>query len=191
MQTPTSRTARLLRRWPLLLAALAAACGGGAGGGDDDADSASSATASSATGAATGLTAEEMKYGIGPIRDLDLEDDLDDDLVARGAEIFKTKCSACHKLDERYVGPPLGGVTERREPEYVMNMILNTDEMVARHPEVKALLAQYYTPMPDQQLTEEDARAVLEYFRSSPAPVPEAEDGAEHEADETAENSGS
>lgn len=191
MQTPISRTLRLLRRWPLLLAALAMACGGGEGTADDGADSAPGASSSPA--AAAGLSADELKYGIGPIRDLDLEDDLDDDLVARGAEIFKTKCSACHKLDERYVGPPLGGVTERREPEYVMNMILNTDEMVARHPEVKALLAQYYTPMPDQQLTEEDARAVLEYFRSSPAPVPEAEEeeGAEREADETAENSGS
>jgi len=189
MQTPLSRIPHLLRRWPILLAALAMACGGGGGAADDGADDAPAASSSPAT--AAGLSADELKYGIGPIRDLDLDDDLQDDLVARGAEIFRTKCSACHKLDERYVGPPLGGVTERREPEYVMNMILNTDEMVARHPEVKALLAQYYTPMPDQQLTEEDARAVLEYFRSSPAPVPEAEDGAEREADETAENSGS
>lgn len=189
MQTPTSRTPRLLRRWPLLLAAMAMACGGGEGA-KEGADDAPAATSSSSATAA-GLSADELKYGIGPIRDLDLDDDLDDDLIERGAEIFRTKCSACHKLDERYVGPPLGGVTERREPEYVMNMILNTDEMVARHPEVKALLAQYYTPMPDQQLTEEDARAVLEYFRSSPAPVPEAEDGAERETDDTAENSGS
>jgi len=174
MQTPTSRTLRLLWRWPLLLAALAAACGGG---GDAAADSASSTTASSATGAVAGLTAEEMKYGIGPRRELELGE-IDHELFERGQEIFTTKCSACHKLDERYVGPPLGGVTERREPEYVMNMILNTDEMVARHPEVKDLLAQYYTPMPDQQLTEEDGRAVLEYLRASPAPLSEDEDHA-------------
>jgi len=191
MQTPISRIPRLLRRWPILLVALAMACGGGEGAANDGADDAPAAAESSSPSTAAGLSADELKYGIGSIRDLDLDDDLDDDLVARGAEIFKTKCSACHKLDERYVGPPLGGVTERREPEYVMNMILNTDEMVARHPEVKALLAQYYTPMPDQQLTDEDARAVLEYFRSSPAPAPEAEDGVERQADEAAENSGS
>lgn len=180
MQTPTPRTRRLLRRWPLLLTILAMACGGD-GGSEDTADSASSADVSTAASTA-GLTAEEMKYGIGQRRDLGLGE-IDHELFDRGQEIFTTKCSACHKLDERYVGPPLGGVTERREPEYVMNMILNTDEMVARHPEVRKLLAQYYTPMPDQQLTEEDARAVLEYLRASSAPPSRDEDDAE--TDET------
>ncbi|MEX1054621.1 MAG: c-type cytochrome, partial [Rhodothermales bacterium] len=72
---------------------------------------------------------------------------------------------ACHKMDERYVGPALGDVTERRAPAYIMNMMLNPEEMIQKHPEVKALLAQYLTPMPNQQLTEADARAVLEYLR--------------------------
>ena len=177
MQTPTSRTRRLLRRWPLLLVALADGLRRRRGAADDAADARAGGDASSRRDRRPACHAEEMKYGIGPIRDLDLEDEIDDDLVAAGQEIFTTKCSACHKLDERYVGPPLGGVTERREPEYVMNMILNTDEMVARHPEVKELLAQYYTPMPDQQLTEEDARAVLEYLRVA-GPGPAGRDGA-------------
>jgi mono/diheme cytochrome c family protein len=147
----------------VFLAASAAACGGGEdrpGGSDTDDQGAAAATDD-------GLSADELEYGIGPIRDLDLAA-VDPALAAQGAEVFSVKCSACHKLEERYVGPALGDVTERRTPEYVMNMILNPDEMVARHPEVKALLAQYYTPMPDQQLTEQDARAVLEYLRAPP-----------------------
>lgn len=170
MQTPTSYGRRPPGSLPFVLVLLAAAaCGGGNGSADADEPSLSPEAAAEAS--AAGISAEEMIYGIGSVRDLDLEDEIDDELVERGQEIFTTKCSACHKLGERYVGPPLGGVTERRTPEYVMNMILNTDVMVTRHPEVKKLLAQYYTPMPDQQLTDEDARAVLEYLRTSSAPA--------------------
>ena len=170
MQTYIRRSVRFTIL--VFLAASAAACGGGEDrpdGSDTDDNGATAATAD-------GLSPEELEYGIGPIRDLELSE-LDHELAEEGAEVFSVKCSACHKLEERYVGPALGDVTERRTPEYVMNMILNPDEMVARHPEVKALLAQYYTPMPDQQLTEQDARAVLEYLRA-PADI-ETSDGGE------------
>lgn len=112
------------------------------------------------------LSAEELEKGIGPIKSVELTA-IDPSLAAQGEQIFTTKCSACHKLAERYVGPPLGSVLSRRSPEFVMNMMLNPDEMVRRHPEVKALLAQFLTPMPNQNLTEQDARAVLEYLRAN------------------------
>jgi len=111
-----------------------------------------------------GLTEEQLIKGIGPISEVTLGP-IDEALYARGEEIFSTKCSACHKLDKRYVGPALGDVIERRAPEYIMNMMLNPEEMVKMHPEAKALLAQFMTPMPSQNLTQEDARALLEYLR--------------------------
>ena len=64
------------------------------------------------------------------------------------------------------VGPSLGGVTARRTPEYIMNMILNPEGMIQQHPEAKKMLAQFLTPMPNQHLTEDEARAVLEYLRT-------------------------
>lgn len=155
-----------LRLGAVVLGIVLGACGGGSG---DEAADPPPATTDGRAAASDGLTEEELRYGVGPIRSLELGE-VEHELAERGEEIFETKCAACHKLDERYVGPPLGDVTERRTPEFVMNMILNTDEMVARHPEVKALLAQYYTPMPDQQLTDEDARAVLEYLRAETSP---------------------
>ena len=147
----------------VLLAALAAACGGGEGTPGGSSDDTPAPAGASPT--AAGLSDEELRLGIGPVRSLDLGD-VDHELAEDGEDVFTVKCAACHKLEERYVGPPLGDVLERRTPEFVMNMILNPDEMVARHPEVKKLLAQYYTPMPDQQLTEDEARAVLEYLRA-------------------------
>jgi hypothetical protein len=47
-----------------------------------------------------------------------------------------------------------------------MNMILNADEMVQRHPVIRELLAEFYTPMPVQVRDPDEARAILEYLRS-------------------------
>ncbi|HSG49582.1 MAG TPA: cytochrome c [Longimicrobiales bacterium] len=135
-----------------------AACGGEAPPAETDAPSA-------AQGQAGELTAVELEQGIGPIRDLELGP-VDPALAAEGETLFITKCSACHKLEERYVAPALGEVLSRRRPEFVMNMILNADEMVQRHPVTRQLLAEFYTPMPVQVSDPDQARAILEYLRS-------------------------
>lgn len=103
--------------------------------------------------------------GVGPIKELKLGP-IDQSLVKKGKDIFDSKCTACHKLDEKYVGPPLRGVTKRRKPEWIMNMILNPSEMIQKDPIAKELLAEYPTPMPFQNVSEGDARAILEYLRS-------------------------
>jgi mono/diheme cytochrome c family protein len=107
----------------------------------------------------------DSKKGIGPIKEIALGP-IDDAVVAHGREIFDTKCSACHKFEERYVGPALAGVTKRREPEWIMNMILNPDEMIKNDEQAKALFTEYLTPMTFQNVSEEEAEAILTYFRS-------------------------
>jgi hypothetical protein len=144
----------------LVASALVCACGGS----EPPAEAAS--TSAAAQPAATApLTQVELEQGIGPIRDLTLGA-IDPELAEEGHEAFTLKCSACHKLDERYVAPPLGEVLSRRRPEYVMNMMLNATEMVQRHPEVQKLLAEYFTPMTVQVTEQAEARAILEYLRS-------------------------
>jgi mono/diheme cytochrome c family protein len=113
----------------------------------------------------SGLSDFEFKHGIGPIKKELKVGAIDEELAQKGQRLFKIKCSACHKLDERYVGPALRGVTSFRSPTYIMNMILNPNEMVQKHPVAKGLLAQYLTFMSPQGLDEEKARAVLEYLR--------------------------
>ena len=138
----------------LVLCIAVAGCGGSDEGG-----------AVEEAGAANGgLTAVQTENGIGPITTVSLAE-VDASLAETGEQIFTTKCSACHKFDTRYVGPPLGDVLSKRTPAYVMNMMLNPQEMVEKHPEARKLLAEYMTPMPSQNLTEDDARALLEYIR--------------------------
>jgi mono/diheme cytochrome c family protein len=144
----------------LLAAALLTGCGGESSEGAAD--------AAATPGAVPELSAVELEQGIGPIRDMELAA-IDPALADEGEAAFISKCSACHKMDERYVGPPLRDVVERRRPEFVMNMILNATEMVERHPEIRAMLAEYFTPMTNQVTDRDEARAILEYLREAQA----------------------
>jgi cytochrome c2 len=108
-----------------------------------------------------------LSKGVGPIQSVSVGA-VDEALVAKGQQIFTTTCSACHKLDQRLVGPALGGVTKRRSPEWIMNMVLNSAVMTQQDAEAKTLFEEYKVQMLlPSPLKEEDARAVLEFLRKS------------------------
>jgi len=113
----------------------------------------------------TGSGATLDDKGVGPISEIVLTE-IDDALVSSGKELFETKCSACHKVEKRFVGPAIRGVIERRSPEWIMNMILDPDKMVKENKVAKDLLAEYLSPMANQSLTQDETRAILEYFRT-------------------------
>lgn len=113
----------------------------------------------------TTANAEVPKHRVGPVSEVDLGTGIDQEMATNGEAIFDAKCSACHKLDQRYVGPALAGVTERRDPAWIMNMILNPEEMTKKDPVAKKLLAEYMTQMVYQDVSREETRALLEYFR--------------------------
>ena len=115
---------------------------------------------------ADGLTPFQVEHGIGPITEVLTLAPLDQGLADSGQKVFGAKCTACHKVGEKYIGPALGEVLTRRTPTFVMNMILNPNEMVERHPVAKQLLAEAMTLMANQGLTSEEARAVVEYLRT-------------------------
>ena len=166
-------TVRRLRLLACLLGTLAlvplAACG--TGNAEEAAEGAAPAAGvAPAAGAASAmpgeLTAFQTEHGIGPVTAPLSLNGVEEDLAERGEEIFEQKCASCHKMAERYVGPALGDVTKRRSPAFVMNMMLNPQGMVEKHPETRKLLAEFYVAMPNQNLSPDEARQVLEYLRS-------------------------
>jgi cytochrome c len=148
---------RRVRRLGITLGLLLAACGGKAE--QQPADEPKPAGSEE-------LSAFELEHGIGPVKEPVALGPIDDALAGSGKAIFEQKCSACHKMETKYVGPALGEVTARRSPAFIMNMVLNPMEMVERHPVAKQLLAEHMTFMANQNLTTDDARAVLEYLRT-------------------------
>lgn len=112
------------------------------------------------------LTEFQLEHGIGPIHEpYDPPAEVDSERAAEGARIFQVNCQACHRMDDDFVGPALGDVLERRTPTFVLNMILNPEEMGRRHPVGRELRGQYPSAMPYQGIDEDEARALLEYLR--------------------------
>ena len=105
--------------------------------------------------------------GVGPVTEMTLNDEIDQEMVAKGEEVYNQMCLACHRIGKKFIGPAPDKILERRSPEWVMNMILNPEGMVSEDPLAKDLLIEFNgAPMANQGLTEEQARAVLEYFRT-------------------------
>ncbi len=116
----------------------------------------------------TSVVPKTTDVGIGPIKShLTLVPRVDPGMASKGKAIFDAKCTACHKIEERYVGPALSGVTLRRPPAWIMNMILNPTEMVQKDETAKALISEFVAPMANMNLTQDEARSVLEYFRKT------------------------
>jgi cytochrome c2 len=110
----------------------------------------------------------ETGKGVGEVKNVPLTDPLDEQMIAKGKAIYEMKCSACHKLtDQRVVGPGWQGVTNRRKPEWIMNMITNVDMMLAEDPAAQQMLEECLTQMPNQNITVDDAREILEFMRQN------------------------
>ena len=104
--------------------------------------------------------------GIGKYQKVELTHPLDEKMIATGKNVYEVKCASCHKLsDEKLVGPGWKGVTGRRTPEWIMNFVTNTEEMIQKDTAAKNMLEVCLVKMPNQSLTEADARGTLEYMR--------------------------
>jgi len=105
----------------------------------------------------------EIKEG-----EITLSNPLDAAMVTAGKGIYELKCQSCHKLtEEKLVGPGWKDVTKRRQPVWIMNMITNVDMMLETDAEAQKLLEQCMVRMPNQNISQEDARKILEFMRSN------------------------
>lgn len=145
----------------LLTTLLAAGCGGKKSESEPAASNATSAPAPSATGTTT--MPAVSPYDSGPRA---AESPVDKEKAEQGEKLFQTKgCSACHAFGKKVTGPDLAGVTQRRTAVWMENQILHPEVMTKQDPIAHDLFAKYSLQMPNQKLTEDEARAVIEYFK--------------------------
>ena len=116
---------------------------------------------------------DESKYaddskGVGKFTNIEMGASLDKGMVEAASKIYDLKCSSCHKLtNEKLVGPGWKGVTSRRKVEWVMNFVTNTDEMLNKNAAAQAMLEECLVRMPNQNLSEADARSMYEFMRKN------------------------
>jgi hypothetical protein len=110
---------------------------------------------------------DENKVVHGPeIKTVEITNPLNQEWVTKGKATYEMKCLACHRLDEtRVVGPGWAGVTKKREPVWIMNMVTNVDMMLETDEEAQKLLELCLVRMPNQNITQPEAREILEFMR--------------------------
>ena len=100
--------------------------------------------------------------------DVTITNPLNAEWVTTGKNTYELKYQSCHRLtEEKLVGPGWKDVTKRRQPVWIMNMATNVDMMLDTDPEAQKLLEQCMVRMPNQNLSKDDARKVLEFMRSN------------------------
>lgn len=110
----------------------------------------------------------DPQRGEGKFTNVEISERLDAQMAASGKQIFDLKCSSCHKLtDEKLVGPGWQGVSTKHKPEWIMNFITNPDAMIDKDPQLQAQLELCLVRMPNQNLSDDDARHILEFMRQN------------------------
>ncbi|MGB4845179.1 MAG: c-type cytochrome [Ferruginibacter sp.] len=151
----------------LFLGAFIAACGG------SGTESSTTSTSDNSTPAETpktesGNPSYDPERGEGKFTKVEVGETLDVAMAAEGEKVYGVKCSSCHKLtSEKLVGPGWTGVTERHTAEWIMNFSTNTDAMLDKDPKAQAQLEICLVRMPNQNLSDDDARHLYEFMRKN------------------------
>lgn len=153
----------------LFLGAFIAACGGSnSENKDNPAPSSDKPVATEVPKDASGNPPYDPERGEGKFKNVQVSENLDAAMAANGEKVYGVKCSSCHKLtSEKLVGPGWLGVTERHTADWIMNFVTNTDAMLDKDPKAQAQLEICLVRMPNQNLSDDDARALYEFMRKN------------------------
>jgi mono/diheme cytochrome c family protein len=139
------------------------------GGGKTDSNEVTAASANTKSGTSSGSNPDyDPERGSGKFTKVEVSTALEVTKAAEGEKVYSVKCSSCHKLtEEKLVGPGWKGVTGRHTVEWIMNFATNTDEMLNKDPKAQAQLEICLVRMPNQNLSDDDARNLYEFMRKN------------------------
>jgi mono/diheme cytochrome c family protein len=90
---------------------------------------------------------------------------------ANGKKLYNTNCAACHKLDKKLIGPPLGGITDKRTGEWLHAWIKDNNALRASGDQDAIDIFNEYNGMPMTafpQLSDQDINDILAYTVGEP-----------------------
>lgn len=101
--------------------------------------------------------------------------------VKEGEKIFKAKCTSCHKVDRKVVGPALKGITETKSEEWLIKWIKNSQALIASgDKDAIAIFEEYNKSVMTSftDLSDDQVRSVLAYIKAESAEKPKEEGAA-------------
>ncbi len=96
--------------------------------------------------------------------------------IGAGEELFKGNCAACHKIDQKLVGPALAGVQDRAPSiDWIVSFVQNSQKVIATGDEYAVNLYNEYnqtqmTAFP--QFTRDDVLNILGYIKQQAEAAP-------------------
>ncbi|MCH7399723.1 c-type cytochrome [Belliella sp. DSM 107340] len=116
-----------------------------------------------------------------------------EEAIAAGKSVFNANCKSCHKLDQKYTGPALRGVTDRRSIEWAKSFIKNSQAVIASgDPQANAIYKEFGNlAMPAHEfLSDTELESLLSYIEYGDKEAAVAEGGGEGSTEQTAGGSG-
>lgn len=117
-----------------------------------------------------------------------------DEAIAAGKTVFNANCKQCHKLDQKYTGPALRGITERQSVDWAYKFIRNSQGVISSGDAYANALYKEYnnTVMPPHEfLTDGDLNNLLAYIEYGDKVDPAAAAAATASGDAAAAGAGS
>lgn len=99
--------------------------------------------------------------------------------AAHGKELFNANCAACHRLEGKLIGPPLKGITEQRETEWLIAWIRDNEALRASGDKDAIAIYEEYNKLPMvayPQFSDQDIKDILAYTDGK---APEAAAGSD------------
>jgi len=90
--------------------------------------------------------------------------------ATNGKKLFTEKgCVACHTLETRLVGPPLKGISDKRDKEWLYSFIRDSQKFKETDADAKAIIEEFNNiPMPPNDLTDAEIDDILAYTDGEP-----------------------
>ena len=114
--------------------------------------------------------------------------------LAAGDALFKANCAQCHAVNEKVVGPALGGITKRRSISWLIPWIKNSAKVIASGDEyaVKLYNENGKQQMPSFGLSDKEITSIIGWVEAQPAADagPSKENAAKTDGADTASGGG-
>ncbi|MCS6895241.1 MAG: cytochrome c [Bacteroidia bacterium] len=96
------------------------------------------------------------------------------DTSEKGKTIFNQRCAACHKLEQKLIGPPLARISERRSEAWFVKFVSNSQAFIqSGDAQAVAVFKEYNQQImpPFTDLSEADIKSIWSYLNSVAAPA--------------------
>jgi cytochrome c2 len=93
---------------------------------------------------------------------------INDSKASQGEVLFKANCKACHRLDQKLVGPALRHVYNHRDSVWISKMIVNANQMVREKDKLAVALYNEYNQVSHTEFTglkKTEVAALMRYLK--------------------------